>query len=238
MKYQKPLNETSDDAPYVNANLSEGIGGSIPPAEAIEHPMREIVNVIKQAGLTPNQDNLGQLNEAINAIVQANSVTDLGALATKDSVGTTDINNEAITLSKLKTVADNANKLIGYDGNGVPVATELTAAKTDGSNIDKSSFLSSLGFSGQSLGTNGYYKFPNGLIIQWGFKQNTADSGNPTTVYFPIAFPHNVLNISLTKGSSAAFSILPSQWYISNKTSSSFTTFTSTKYMYWLAIGY
>lgn len=43
------------------------------------------------------------------------------------------------------------------------------------------------------LSTNGYYKLPGGLIIQWGtFTPSTATSptlGSPTIVQLPIAFP-------------------------------------------------
>ena len=43
MKYTKPLNETNEDAGYVNADVSIGRRGSTVPAEAIEAPQREIV---------------------------------------------------------------------------------------------------------------------------------------------------------------------------------------------------
>lgn len=236
MKYRPPIGGADNDA-YVDANPSTGIEGSPVPAAAIEHPMREIVNVIKQAGLTPDQDNLGQLNEAINKIIEANSITDLGALATKDSVGTTDINNEAITLSKLKTVVDNANKLIGYDENGVPIATELTAAKTDGSNIDKSSFLSKLGFSGQSLGTNGYYKLPNGLIIQWGSLLVPANTRQ--TVYLPTAYPHTHFAF-VVSGESDSFNEYTFVGGIKNNNSTGFVDNTANvaKSTNWISIGY
>ncbi len=42
----------------------------------------------------------------------------------------------------------------------------------------------------------GYYKFPNGLIMQWGRDRDYADVLHK--VYFPIPFPHKVLCINLT----------------------------------------
>ena len=54
MKYTKPLNETNEDAGYVNADVSIGRRGSTVPAEAIEAPQREIVAAITAAGLTPD----------------------------------------------------------------------------------------------------------------------------------------------------------------------------------------
>lgn len=38
----------------------------------------------------------------------------------------------------------------------------------------------------QNLGQNGYCKFPNGLLIQWGYASNSTD-GNMTT-YFSLSF--------------------------------------------------
>ena len=37
----------------------------------------------------------------------------------------------------------------------------------------------------KSLGLNGYYKFPDGLVIQWG---TNYSSGQYRTIYFPIYF--------------------------------------------------
>lgn len=67
MKYVAPLNgdQSNADRPYVDANPATGIEGSIPSAAAIEHPMREIVEVIKSAGLEPDETNLKQLKTAI-----------------------------------------------------------------------------------------------------------------------------------------------------------------------------
>lgn len=65
MKYQKPYDQTDPNASYVNGNPSSGIQGSIPPAEAIEQPQREITNAIIAAGLTPSNVDMTQLAQAI-----------------------------------------------------------------------------------------------------------------------------------------------------------------------------
>jgi hypothetical protein len=49
VKYNQPYGITDPDAPYINGNPSTGTMGSIPPAPSIEHPQREIVNVIQYA---------------------------------------------------------------------------------------------------------------------------------------------------------------------------------------------
>lgn len=51
---------------------------------------------------------------------------------------------------------------------------------------------------GKSHSQNGYQKFPNGLILQWGVLSNVALNQTFHTASFPIAFPTNALNISAT----------------------------------------
>jgi hypothetical protein len=52
------------------------------------------------------------------------------------------------------------------------------------------------GFAGNSsLGTNGYYKLPGGLIIQWGYLASAASTG--TAITFPVTFS-SVYSIQVT----------------------------------------
>lgn len=69
MRYVPPFGESAG-APYVNANPATGQRGSVPPAEAIEHAMREIVHCIVQSGQTPSGNDLTQLWKAIEHAVQ------------------------------------------------------------------------------------------------------------------------------------------------------------------------
>lgn len=73
MQYVPPVNGDvgNPDRSYVNANVSIGLEGSIPDGRAIEHPIREIVNVIGSAGLTPDEDDLTQLDQAIDIKIAA-----------------------------------------------------------------------------------------------------------------------------------------------------------------------
>ncbi len=66
MKYVPPLNADNEQAPYINGDPSTGQEGSRVPAKAIEHPQREIIQAIKDAGLTPDADDLTQLSKAIS----------------------------------------------------------------------------------------------------------------------------------------------------------------------------
>lgn len=67
MKYVPPIGKT-DDAGYVDGNPTLGIEGDVVPAAALEHPMREIIQVITDAGITPVEGNLMQLSEAIRKL--------------------------------------------------------------------------------------------------------------------------------------------------------------------------
>ena len=48
------------------------------------------------------------------------------------------------------------------------------------------------GIIAQSLGTNGYVKFANGLILQWGYKPATATW---TKITFPIAYSSDCYSV-------------------------------------------
>ena len=70
MKYAPPIGQESqgEDAHYVDGNPELGILGSPVPAAAIEQGQRELLHVIKQAGLTPSGDDLTQLWQALEAL--------------------------------------------------------------------------------------------------------------------------------------------------------------------------
>lgn len=66
MLYQPPVGGASND-PYVTGVIGV-TPGSIPPGESIEHPQREIINVITAAGLTPSAADLTQLLAALKIV--------------------------------------------------------------------------------------------------------------------------------------------------------------------------
>ncbi|WP_430470087.1 hypothetical protein [Thalassospira lucentensis] len=85
MLFQPPVNGdiSNPDRPYVNPNPANGIEGSIPPAEAIEQPMREIVHAITYFLGTPeiplpaSGEDLQQLRKAIQQAVADGMVNGL-----------------------------------------------------------------------------------------------------------------------------------------------------------------
>jgi hypothetical protein len=65
MKYNQPLDKPDDpNAAYANGDPTFGVEGSIIPAEAVELPQREIVNMIVKNGFTPNNGDQEQLARA------------------------------------------------------------------------------------------------------------------------------------------------------------------------------
>jgi hypothetical protein len=68
MEYKAPYGAVDPNAAYVNGNPATGTAGSVPPAAAIEHPQREIVAVIEDADIVPDDSDLTQLLQAIKKI--------------------------------------------------------------------------------------------------------------------------------------------------------------------------
>ena len=115
MKYKPPVGSSDANASYVNADIANGVQGSIPDAKAIEHPMREILAVITAAGLTPSESDLTQLNQAILKHIQTNSVSVPDAttavkgaveLATQGEANAGTDTTRAITSAVLKAMLD------------------------------------------------------------------------------------------------------------------------------------
>jgi hypothetical protein len=67
MRYVQPYGDSDPDGPYVNGDPTIGQEGSIPPAAAIEHPMREIVALITKSNIRPDAENLEQLTEGVRS---------------------------------------------------------------------------------------------------------------------------------------------------------------------------
>lgn len=83
MKYVPPYGRETegDSAQYVNGDPSTGIQGSIPPANAFEHPMREIVGVVDKSVIEPSELDLLQMAKAIRS-QRMNYAEDTGSVNT------------------------------------------------------------------------------------------------------------------------------------------------------------
>lgn len=73
MDYIAPLNRPAtvgEPRPaYFDGDAQTGQQGSYPSGRSLEYPMREILAVIEAAGLSPNNSDLTQLLQAINALI-------------------------------------------------------------------------------------------------------------------------------------------------------------------------
>src|SRR5262252_3365391 len=81
MKFVPPYGRESegDNAHYINGNPVEGRQGSIPPADAFEHPLREIVATISKGMITPDATDLMQMLKSIRS-QRMNYVQDSGSV--------------------------------------------------------------------------------------------------------------------------------------------------------------
>lgn len=92
----------------------------------------------------------------------------------------TDLSNNKANNSQIATIN---NSITNLNNN---------KANIDGSNIAVSSFLTKLGFSEYRLSADGYYKFPQGLILQWGYV-NSLGNDSSVTVTLPVTYPNTIV---------------------------------------------
>lgn len=78
MEYQAPFGSADPDAPYVDRNTPGAVAGSKVPAAAIEDPQRELDHLIAQAGITPSDEDLTQVWQAIRSMIINRGRTVLG----------------------------------------------------------------------------------------------------------------------------------------------------------------
>jgi hypothetical protein len=81
MKYVPPYGIADPDANYINGDPSIARQGSIPPAEAFEHPMRELVAIIQNSVITPDAGDLEQVAKGIRS-QRMNYAQDTGSVNT------------------------------------------------------------------------------------------------------------------------------------------------------------
>ena len=80
MKYESPLGSTNPNAGYIQGNPDTETQGSCVPAQAIEYPMREIINTILAADIIPSDDDLTQLLQAIELLGRIPFCLDQGSV--------------------------------------------------------------------------------------------------------------------------------------------------------------
>ncbi|KAF5074260.1 hypothetical protein DSECCO2_183670 [anaerobic digester metagenome] len=73
MDYATPIGQEAqgEAAIYIDGNPEAGIEGSAVPAKAIEPSMRELIHLIRFAGLTPSGTDLEQVRKAIGMLIES-----------------------------------------------------------------------------------------------------------------------------------------------------------------------
>lgn len=139
MKYNQPFGIAEVDAPYINGNPSTGTAGSIPPAESIEYPQREIANIVADAGYTPSNSDLHQLAKAVQSgslvyAVDAGTVNAVAITVTPTPVlkagmcFLVKISNTNTGASVINVNAIGAKNVVHMDGSAIERFELLTGA--------------------------------------------------------------------------------------------------------------
>jgi len=161
-------------------NIAEGC----PPA-GINNALRSIMALTRAAF----SDALTSFFAGSAALPVANGgtgATNAAGIRTAAGLGT-------IATQNANAVAITGGTISGL-GTALPIASGDTGAATASAAL---AALGGLGVSAYSFGSNGYIKFTNNLILQWGSTSVTMD--NPSSVTFPIAFTSwNVPVVSAT----------------------------------------
>lgn len=168
---------------FVDEDPGAGTPGSLIPSAWGNAVTDEILAVISDAGLTPDEENHGQLKEALNR-------RDASATATQAEAEEGVENTKRMTpLRVFQAIAEVVKQATESAFGWAKVATQVQVDE----GVDDTTFVTPKkirrGIS-YSLEPNGYFAFPSlmgGWIVQWG-RGISAVSG-PVTVPFQIAFP-------------------------------------------------
>lgn len=105
MQYTPPPGSQDPNAKYITGVPGQKKGSPV-PAEAVENPQREIVNVIQQAGLEPSNEDLTQLYQAVQALITLKVKT-----ATTDTLGVVKPDNITIKVTSDGTLEVDFSKI-------------------------------------------------------------------------------------------------------------------------------
>jgi hypothetical protein len=84
---------------------------------------------------------------------------------------------------------------------GAASDAELATAAETLTGTEAAKAITPAGFAGnKSLATDGYYKLPGGLILQWGDETLPAEGSGSVTVTYPVAFSTAVYSVTTSSG--------------------------------------
>lgn len=180
------------DGKFVDEDPVAGTPGSLIPAQWGNAVTEEVLNVVLQAGLTPEEDDNTQLKTAIGLIIDSSNqaTTATQAEAQAGTNNTKRMTPLRVFQAIAAVVAQATEAAFGW----AKIATQAqTNAGTDDATVVtpkklKNGFLF-------SISTNGYIIFPSwagGFGVQWGVVASLA-SGVPLTQALPVSFANNCL---------------------------------------------
>ena len=117
--------------------------------------------------------------------------------------------------------ADNADKLDGYHASDI---INLITAKNTG------------GIVAASLAANGYVKFANGLILQWGTASGNVENNSNTTT-FPIAFSSACFAVNISQITNSSGSANQYAARVKSVAKNMFVWGTNSGSCFWIAVG-
>nr|WP_320145986.1 hypothetical protein [uncultured Anaeromusa sp.] len=139
---------------------------------------------------------------------------------------------QGTSIGKIPALVDVGGGIAGLPAVNGSLLTDLPTP-------DLSPYLKSADYNAdheKSLITNGYQKFPGGLIIQWGTVINEGNINVEQTIPFNFTFPNSCLSVNCNRKGATGVTDTGYET-VSAITSSNFkTVYTTSKY--WIAIGY
>ncbi|EOU3080260.1 phage tail protein, partial [Yersinia enterocolitica] len=205
-----PNTRADSNGEFTDGNVAGGIPPTILPAEWFNTIQRELMSILNAAEIESDPHVFNQVLLSIQKLV-SEGIPDLkdASLTQKGIVQLSNATNSTsqILAATPKAVSDLGNLLLKITNNlseikdAGPAAVAQTllnlglgdaAKKSVGTGVnqipDMSSFIS-------SFAQNGYFKFPGGLIIQWGEVTGSTTATVPAN--FPIPFPNALMSTAL-----------------------------------------
>jgi hypothetical protein len=136
LQYNQPFGISDPNASYINGNPATGTMGSIPPALSIEHPQREIVNVIQWASdhgytdmngalcVPPTSSLTDQLLKALFGVMNSRLLRAPQNYYVNGATGN-DNNDGLTTGTAFATIQRALNVAITWNQNGFPVTVNV-----------------------------------------------------------------------------------------------------------------
>lgn len=181
---------------FTDGNPLLGVSASRDPAKWANDVTDEILGVIEEGGLLPDEANPAQMRQAVVAIVDK-----VAPVATQAEAEAGTENTKRMT--PLRVFQAIAKQVVQATETVLGIAKIATQAQTDAGTDDATIVTPKklrMGFA-ISLGSSaaGYIAFPfwlGGLIIQWVYSLSEADGTQDAL--FPIAFPGAVRSVQVS----------------------------------------